>query len=269
MRIPAASSVSKSNLTIDDISGSPNLVGYWKGYDMSGLTVPDHSGNGFDLTMTNKEGIAGDTSSWIDTNPGWLSLTEGDTPLLTNLNGSKLDTGTNWVVICGELWMDNVFSDGDMGQAWEVALPNEGGANTDYLGFNLSIGAQVFAFRVSIDKAVWDDGGATPTSRVTVGENNGDDGPHAVAGVFRPGTSISASVDGNALVTTALNAAVTGLEMSTEQGGSFGFGNGYNATTWSAVRNYQVWSFTSEPPVLDETLKWMSTNPDKIPGWWL
>ena len=270
MRIPATSpGKSKSRLTIDDISGSDNLVGYWKCYDLSGLTVPDHSGNGFHLTMTNKEGIAGNSSSWLGTNPGWLSLHSGDTPLLTGLSGSLLDTGTNWVVVCGEFEMESVLSDADLGQAWEVALPDDGGANSDYLGFNISLGAQVFAFRVSIDKAVWDDSGSTPTSRVTAGENTGDDGPHGIAGVFRPGTSISASVDGNALVTTALNAAVTGLDMTTEQGGSFGFGNGYNSSNWSALRNYQVWSFTSEPPDLDATLLWMAANPDKIPGWWL
>jgi len=43
---------------------------------------------------------------------------------------------------------------------------------------------------------------------------------------------------------------------------------GEGVITGTSVRNFQVWSFPTLPPTLDETLVWMSANPDKFPGWW-
>ena len=273
---------STSGVTINDIDASqtPSLVGYWKCNESSGLTVKDYSGNGFDLTIVPSIDFGPrDESFWWGTNPGYLTLEHGDKALRTGMLNSLLDTKAKFVIASYELIQQNVYSDSDMGQACivENPFPDES-ASSDYLGFTLSAGGVgVQAFRVAIDKAVYDDLGAFPTSRITAADNTvppGASGPDGNSGVFRPDVpNISFSRNGESLITVAVDASVTELKMTQADGGTFGFGTSHAASQdfhhWTAIRNYQVWAFDAEPDNLDLTLQWLSANPNNIPKWWI
>lgn len=286
MRTSTVRPASASTIQTFDVDSTPSLIGFWSCSDATGTKVRDFSKHGHHLTIQhgkvddpNGLGV-GDVNRgpgfWWGENPGWLTLKHGDRASITPIAGTPLATGTNHVVAVYEIMQHSVFSDADMGQAWYVygQYDDPQGPKSNYLGYSLSSGGVgVLTFRTSIDKAVYDDMGAYPTSRLTVGFNIavGNSGPDTIAGAFVPGVANYASLNGSATESLALDASVTELET---QLNTFGLKSSYAVSNvadnpWTAIRNYQLWSFETLPPNLDMTLQWLSASPGKLPPWWV
>ena len=171
--------------------------------------------------------------------------------------GTPLDTDTNFVVAHAEFYIHaDVINDLDTAWDWDCGTAHDFEQTNDtYQGFTLA-GA--------IGQGVWCRVASAPTNKedttlrvVTVKTNI------SLAGGFKPSTSVIGSLDGNGLDTT-----VSARATLVAQDGKFGLGPSSSKSRVS-VRNYQLWSFASEPVYMDETVEWLAINPGKIPPWWI
>ena len=243
-----------------NVSRTPSLKGYWKCSD-GGSTVRDYSQYGNHLTIE----LSGDgfTSSTIWTNkPGWMSLKNHDRARTAIT--SSLTTGSKFVVLSCNIEHENVLSDCDLGTAWD----SDGISSGDYRGFSVAPLGDIMAMRATAYTPGAGDWAANMDLTMSQAVMTGQPllTPLGLAGTFRPSTSVSLSIDGSALTTTA-----TTIATLSAQTGTFALGSAnLNLTNsgYTAIRNYQLWAFDTEPPLLDETLKWMSANPGLLPWWW-
>ena len=267
--MPALMKVKRHPPTGSEIGGInpadfPALRGYWKCND-GGSTVRDYSQYGNHLTLE----LSGDgfTSETVWTNkPGWMSIKDHDRAWI-DLTAS-LTTADKFVVVSCNLEHENVLSDCDLGTAWN----SDGIATGAYRGFSIAPLGDIIAFRVTEYTPGVGNWGANPNADLTMAQAGMQDReylltPLGVAGAFRPGASVSLSIDGSALVTEATATAT--LE---SQDGVFALGaadlNFPDVNGYTAIKNYQIWAFASEPPRLDYTLRWMSRYPGLLPPWW-
>lgn len=247
-----------------DVSAHPSLRGYWKCND-GGLVVRDYSMYANDLTVE-LSGVGFDEQTMWSTKPGWMCVKSHDRARIALT--PSLTIGDKFIVLSCEIENENVLSDCDMGTAWD----SSGMSTGEYRGFAVSTLGDVSGFRVSEyslgggasghPDLIFTDDAITSNNPVGVGSGYG------LAGVFRPGVSISTSISGGQLTTSA--AAPSVLEA---QGDTFALAsarnNGFEAQTgYTAVRNYQLWAFDTAPPRLDDTLRWMSQHPGLVPWWW-
>ena len=242
-----------------DVQGTPALRGYWKCNDGGGL-VRDSSQYGNHLTLElSGEGF---TSETIWTNKsGWLSIKNHDRARITLTD--SLNTGARFVVLSCNIEHENVLSDCDLGSAWD----SDGILTGTYRGFSVAPLGDIMAMRVTKytpGVGNWTNADLTMHQAVATGQPLLT--PLGLAGAFRPSVSVSLSMDGAALITTA-----TTIDTLTAQDGTFALGAAnlnLPVDGYTAIRNYQLWAFDTEPPLLDETLKWMSAHPGLIPWWW-
>ena len=242
----------------------PALRGYWKCND-GGSTVHDYSQYGNHLTL--ELSGAGFTAATVwSTKPGWMCVKNHDRARIALTD--SLTIGDKFIVLSCEIENENVLSDCDMGTAWN----SNGMATGEYRGFSVSTLGTVSGFRTSEYSL---GGGAVGhpdlifTDDALTNDNpTGIDSGYGLAGAFRPGVSISTSMAGAELTTSAAAPATLEAQEST-----FALASARNAgfeelTGYTAVRNYQLWAFDSEPPRLDYTLRWMSRYPGLLPPWW-
>lgn len=243
-----------------DVANTPSLVGYWK-CDDGRSTVRDYSKYQNHLTLElSGEGFTSETV-WSN-KPGWLSIKNHDRARIALT--SSLTTAGKFVVVSCNFEHQNVLSDCDLGTAWN----SDGIATGAYRGFSIAPLGDIIAFRVT----EYTPGAGNWASNMdltmtqAVSSGNALMTPLGLSGAFRPATSVSLSIDGGALVTSATTTATLGSQESTFALGAAHLDLG--SSGYTAVRNYQLWAFDSEPPLLDETLKWMSANPGLLPWWW-
>lgn len=241
--------------TIDqiDAANTPSLVGFWK-CDDSGSTILDYSGNDHHLTVTNTNlgGVYDSFESVEDAQSfkeGWFSMVKG-TKAEVVATSTPLDTGANFVVAHAEFYIHDEFS-----SFWDFDCGTAHDFEGEYKGFTLAGAvAQGVWCRVAASEVDKED----TTFRVVEGFTD-----ISLAGGFKPSTSVIGSSDSNGLDTTAsLRASLVA------QDGKFGLGPSSSRIRVS-VRNYQLWSFATEPVYMDETVEWMAINPGKIPPWWI
>jgi hypothetical protein len=252
----AASKISAPSIDDIDAENTPSLAGFWKCDETSGDQILDYSGYGNHLIVTNTNlGSPNDSFESIDQaqsfKSGWFSMVKGTKAEIAA--SGILDTGSNFVVAHAEYYVHsgfNDFWDFDTGTAHDFEETND-----TYQGFTLA-GA--------VAQGVW--------CRVAAGTTDKEDTTIraissrtniSLAGGFKPSTSVLACLDGGALDSTASARASL-----TAQDGKFGFGPSSSRERVS-LRNYQIWSFASEPVYMDETIEWLSHNPSKIPPWWV
>ena len=244
--------------SIDDIdaANTPSLVGFWK-CDDSGNQILDYSGNDHHLTVTNTNlGSPQDSFDSVEEaqsfKDGWFSMVKGTKAEVVAI-GTGLDTGSNFVVAHAEFYVNGTFNsfwDFDCGTAHDFEETDD-----TYQGFTLAGAvAQGVWCRVAAGKGALDD----TTIQTVVGFTD-----ISLAGGFKPSTSVLGSSDENGLDTT-----VSAKASLTAQDGKFGLGPSSSQVRVS-VRNYQLWSFSSEPVYMDETIEWLAHNPGKIPPWWV
>lgn len=261
---PKTSSVRPDTIDTIDVSQFAALRGYWK-CDDGGGTVQDYSQYGNHLAVE-LSGVGFTSESMWTTKPGWMCVKNHDRARITLT--PSLTIGDKFIVLSCEIENENVLSDCDMGTAWNSA----GMPTGEYRGFAVSTLGDVSGFRVSEYSL---GGGASghpdlifTDDAITGGNPVGVGTGYGLSGVLRPGVSISTSISGAALTTSA--AAPASLEA---QDNTFALASARNTgfetiTGYTAVRNYQLWAFDTEPPLLEQTLKWMSANPGLIPWWW-
>lgn len=295
-----------SALSINDVvpANIPELVGFWKCSDVASDTIPDHSGNGYDLTHTwlgeSPTNIGVYDAAQHSTDANWFI--EGDNFVLPSRRaGFTVDvTGTSllpqqnqYVIYACEVRVADTgggSSDFDWGGAMLIghapadAAPQEG---MQFGGFGF-IGQMRYFLQPQVSN-VWMDvdspasygGGAT--------------------GAIYPGFASSGDVIGMCCAfvpSSGFMGAVHGFSANGEAGGHtygysttpppgktvpdtlivqnnlFGFrttSGGYyvGASPGPGCKNLQAWHFSSEPPRLADTVKWLAANPGKIPSWWV
>lgn len=246
-----------------DTANHPSLKGYWKCND-GGITVRDYSQYGNHLALElSGDGFASIDGSWGN-KPGFLSIKNHDRAYIALT--ASLTTAAKFVVVSCEIEHQNVLSDCDLGTAWN----SDGIATGEYRGFSIAPLGDVFAFRVTKYTPGVGDWPANPAGDLTMsqavatGQPLGT--PIGIAGVFRPATSVSLTVDGGALITAA-----TMIDTLTSQSGTFALGAAnlnLSSDGYTAIRNYQLWAFDTAPPRLDDTLRWMGRHPGLVPWWW-
>jgi hypothetical protein len=247
--------IDPSQVTIDMINPSetPSLVGFWKGNDVVGSTVPDSSGNGYDLTIThNNPGVYDaefeTVAEMAAYRSGYLTLAPFTTATI-EVSGTDLDTQGNSIIWTAELIAEGTLNDADMGTAWDF------GASGTYEGFMLGGQANSWYARVK---------SLTPSATTTTSGTSVSAGTSIyIAAGFVPSDRLVSCVNGGTLQNQS-----TTVASLVAQDGRFGFGVSASQERIS-VRNYQLWSFSAEPANLNNTVEWMSHNPGKIPAWWV
>lgn len=249
---------------IDRIAPSdfPSLKGYWKCDDRA-ATIRDYSMYGNHLALEHHPTRGFDANTAWSNKAGWLSIRNHDKASIALT--PSLTTAGKFVVVSCDFEHENVISDCDLGSAWN----SDGIATGEYRGFSIAPLGDIIAFRVTEytpGAGNWASNmDLTMTQAVMTGQPLLT--PIGVAGAFRPATSVSLSIDGSELVTEATTTATLGA-----QSGTFALGAAdlnLPAYGYTALRNYQIWAFDTEPPRLDYTLRWMSKYPGLIPPWWI
>lgn len=299
--------------TIDQIdpTKTPSLVGFWKFTDFiaSTGTVPDHSGNGFDMqAMQVDENYNLFANPYVEQSPnhfhlnedGYLICREGWALLTDVITDTVMDIGTGYGVFSGSWHAHEAFCDYDGGYGWcglhqPLDWPGKHG-NPGPDPFNgLNVGAVSFASNARIII----DGGS-----VVEVINKSSDGafqvmdPNDVAhwamsynptgefkainyNVLNPNPRLDSGGPDDAIpgstqlspITTVTNNVPASHPIGTGTYARFGHrtGNdGGNATSGGyGAKDWQVWNFSAEPPYFEETLTWMAKNPGRIPPWWI
>lgn len=251
--------VPASAITIDDfdVQRTPSLVGYWKCNEGQGSSIKDYSQYGHDLTHY----LVADTVDPWSTFPGYAAVS-GLSSWRVPSAGTPLETGGNFVVLCAELNY-NSGMDYDSGQSWKLA----GTQQPTYGGIILAgAGNHIMSaiYNPNQDFPTLSGGAAVQTA----GYNTTDEHIN-IAGAFSPGVSVNCwfNDDGNlGLQNKTIATTITQVATPQKSGGIayVGFGGGGVV----GYRNYTMWSFASEPPMLDVTLQWMARYPGKVPIWW-
>jgi hypothetical protein len=263
--------------TIDqvDAANTPSLVGFWKCYDIEGDTVPDHSGNSYDLKLVCTKQGAPIGAAGCDVSPAF-SLVNGFLKVgvsygyLIDVAGTLLDTGANHVLFSAEFYNDDNANDTDIGTAcFGNALPSDAASFT---GFNLGSVGSVIQSRVRFDS-----GGSKESQVDNPSFPQGD--RCAIAGCFKPSAAFTGAY--HSFGDASGSDTVSGIETGTGSGAGlepaalvaqnnyFGVRCSSGTSDTIPVRNLQVWSFPSAPVYLDETAVWLASNPGAIPPWWI
>jgi len=254
-----------TNITIDDIDGAstPSLIAYYKCSDAADGVIPDHSGNGYDLSVN----VALDGANSFSTlqemlafKAGYLSVKRYDGGEI-DITGTLLDTQDKVVLVCCDMYYDNDGTrDIDAGTSHDI---NERGTDP-YQGWMVGGAGTSNYFRAT--KYV------DPNPNYYFNQTTVVSGQAVIAGAFIPSTAVYNSVNGEATKTTTLGVPVGDISTVSSllaQDGKFAI-TGVDAVSTS-VRNYQVWAWdAADAPsnaVLSDTVKWLSTNPGKIPKW--
>ena len=291
--------------SIDDIdaAGTPSLVAYWKCDEGAGTVLHDSSGNDYHLDIAchaskvtdggraggscavpEGETFEGNLAKCWDSFKGYFTPYSGIGALI-DVAGTGLDTGSKYVVFGGEQIFDGVNNgDFDCGTYWagEYGTPPPN-AFPQQLGFNWALSILQHWFRLA-----WDNGAGESYSSVITDVDCGEgqftaNKPTGFSGAFLPSTSFKGCMgDNEKVVTVTTSQYLNGIADTTgiipaslsAQDGKFGL-RGQDrmlAGSWkpsSAVRNFYVWAFNNEPPMLEAGLQYLAKNPDKIPPWWI
>jgi hypothetical protein len=261
MHLPKISLVRPDTVDSIDASAYPQLRGFWKCNEGSGSTVIDYSMYSNNLTIE----LSGDgfnASSVWSNKPGWLSIKNHDRARIA-INAS-LTTGAKFVIVACSMEHENVLSDCDLGTAWN----SDGIATGAYRGFSIAPLGDIIAMRVieyTPGAGNWASNmDLTMTQAVATGQPLRT--PLGIAGVFRPATSVSLSINGGALITSNTTTETLGSQDNTFALGSANLN--LSSDGYTAIKDYQLWVFDKAPPRLNETLIWLSNNPGKVPWWW-
>jgi len=278
MKASQSSPVVNSAPSIDEVNTAdiPELAAYYKCTDYRNGVIPDHSGNGYDLSFIcakANNAIGDDVCGYLDAGislvgDGYLAMTDGIAAVI-DVAGTKLDTLGKYAIVVCEFYCDQASSDSDLGTAWQGS-PNLTTDNVDLTGFQVqSVGVGI-GTRVS-----WNE--AKSSLSITAVTNVGETG--VIAGCFDPSTALHGSISrfdskgklialASSTTTTVQGTEITPIPASLDaQLGKFGLRA--TAIRNIPIKNYQVWTFDTEPLYMTETLKWMAMNPGKIPTWWI
>lgn len=247
-----------------DSADYPALRGFWKCDDGSN-TVHDYSQYGNHLAMEfSGDGFNSETC-WT-TKPGWLCIKNHDRARIALT--PSLTIGDKFIVVGCEFENENVLSDCDMGTAYNSA----GIAAGEYRGFSVASLGDVVGLRVSeYAPGLGPSGHPDLIFHEAITSGNPLLSPFGFAGALLPSTSVRASFAGDVVV--ADTGATTPPASIEAQDSTFALAGARNSgfeaiTGYTAVRNYQLWAFATQPPHLEYSLRWLSEHPGCIPPWW-
>lgn len=277
-----------------DAAGTPSLVGYWKCDEGGGEVLHDSSGNGYHLNYGDGAEPGFGQSPKVDSfpvvtaaemwnrKPGYLTPL-GGYGFYRDIAGTLLDTGTNYAILCAEIFVTDDTSIGldfDAGWYWAGRRTTDALPDNFPQPYGLNIGQVGDTIWI---RFAWDDANTTksdivyptlaynlkPYSTLVSGEGLGDT-DWAIAGAYVPGTEVRATAKHDLTVSTfgAVGAETFPASMGA-QGDIFGVRGQTGFTKAAGIRHIQAWSFAAEPPYLNETLIWLSANPGRIPPWWV